>query len=257
MGKIKISAISYLNTAPFVYGLKHSKLLPFIELSFDTPAVCATRLQHKQADLGIVPVVAIPHIADANIISDYCIGADGAVRTVVIHATSPIHEINELYIDQESRTSALLAQLLIRDHWKVSPTVIPLQYSNEIDPARANTGYVLIGDKVFGYESKFPYTYDLAAEWKEFRNLPFVFATWTAVRDLSDDFIGSFNQALAYGVQHIQDAVLAHPAIVAEEVAIQYLISNISYNFDDNKQKALIEFWDLVADDVKWKYRSC
>ncbi|MDR0385574.1 MAG: menaquinone biosynthesis protein [Prevotellaceae bacterium] len=256
MKKVKVSIISYLNTSPFVYGLKRSKIIDCIDLQYNTPAECAARLMSKDADLGIVPSAIIPDIPDRRIVSDYCIGAGGNVRSVVICSNSPIPEINTLYLDFESRTSALLAQLLLDEYWKIKIKTLMLSSLNDIDPYRKNSAYLLIGDKVFDYENRFAYRYDLAQAWKNFTGLPFVFAVWTAVTPLSSDFIKNFNCALAAGLANIPAAAGEHKHIIEYSDAVKYLTENIDYNFDFAKFKALVEFWNMVL-RLKSKYRSC
>jgi chorismate dehydratase len=256
MKKIKVSIISYLNTSPFVYGLKRSEIIDYIDLQYNTPAECAAKLLNKDADIGIVPAAVVPSIPDKRIISDYCIGASGSVRSVVICSNQPISEIKNLYLDFESRTSVLLAQILLEEYWKIKVTTIQLNSLDDIDPYRKDSAYVLIGDKVFDYENKFTHKLDLALAWKEFTGLPFVFAAWTAVTPLSDDFILLFNKALSTGLANIPAAVNEHKHTLNYQDAIKYLTENIDYNFDFAKHKALVEFWNMVL-RLKSKYRSC
>jgi chorismate dehydratase len=256
MNKVKISIISYLNTSPFVYGLKHSKIFDYIDLQYNTPAECAVRLLSKDADIGIVPSAVVPSIPDKKIISNYCIGASGAVRSVVICSNQPISEIKKLYLDFESRTSILLAQLLLEKYWKINITPVKLNSLNDVHPHEKDAAYVLIGDKVFDYEDKFAYKSDLAQSWKDFTGLPFVFAVWTAVTPLQDDFIALFNNALSTGLANIPAAVSEHNHTLDYQSAINYLTENIDYNFDFAKHKALVEFWNMVL-RLKSKYRSC
>jgi len=256
MKKVKVSIISYLNTSPFVYGLKHSGIINHIDLQYNTPADCAIRLLNKDADLGIVPSAVVPSIPDKKIISDYCIGASGNVRSVVICSNQPLSEIKNLYLDFESRTSVLLAQILLEDYWKINVNLFPLSSLNDIDPNKKNSAYMLIGDKVFDYEDKFVYKWDLARTWKDFTELPFVFATWTAVTPLSADFISVFNKALALGVANIPAAINEHKHTLDYPDAVKYLTENIDYNFDFVKHKALVKFWNMVL-KLKSKYRSC
>jgi chorismate dehydratase len=248
--------MSYLNTSPFVYGLKHSDVIDYIDLQYNTPAGCAVRLLNKDADIGIVPSAVIPSIPDKRIISDYCIGASGNVRTVVICSNKPVSEITTLYLDFESRTSVLLAQLLLNDYWKIEVTPVQLKSLDDIDTHSKDAAYVLIGDKVFDYENKFAHKFDLAQAWKDFTGLPFVFAAWTAVTPLSNDFISLFNNALSTGMANIPAAVNEHKHTIDDQDAVKYLTENIDYNFDFAKHKALTEFWNMVL-RLKSKYRSC
>ncbi|MDR2026533.1 MAG: menaquinone biosynthesis protein [Prevotellaceae bacterium] len=256
MKKVKISVIPYLNASPFVYGLKRSEVFDYIDLQYNTPAECAVRLLSKDADIGIVPSAAVPSIPDKQIISDYCIGASESVRSVVICSSQPVSEIKTLYLDFESRTSVLLAQLLLDEYWKIKITPVPLNSLDDINPHRKDAAYVLIGDKVFDYENQFEYKSDLARAWKDFTGLPFVFAAWTAVTPLTDDFVAMFNRALSTGLANIPAAVNEHKHSLDYREAIKYLTENIDYNFDFAKHKALVEFWNMVL-RLKSKYRSC
>lgn len=256
MKKIKVSIISYLNASPFVYGLKHSDIIDYIDLQYNTPAECAARLLNKDAGIGIVPSAVVPSIPGKRIISDYCIGAVRDIRSVVICSNQPISEIKTLYLDFESRTSVLLAQLLLDEYWKVQVTSIQLDSLQNIEPNKKDTAYVLIGDKVFDYENKFTYIFDLARAWNDFTKLPFVFATWTAVTPLSNDFISLFNTALSNGLANISAAVGEHSHTLDFKDAVKYLTENVDYNFDFAKHKALVEFWNMVL-RLKSKYRSC
>jgi chorismate dehydratase len=256
MEKVKISIIPYLNTSPFAYGLSHSEIINCIDLQYNTPAESAARLLNKDADIGIVPAAAVPSIPDKKINSDYCIGASGNVRSVTICSNMPVSEIKNLYLDFESRTSVLLAQLLMEDFWKTKVTTVPLTSLDDIDPHRKDSGYVLIGDKVFDYENMFEYKTDLAGAWKEFTGMPFVFAVWTAVKPLPNDFLSMFNKALSFGLANIPEAINEHRHTLNYCDAIKYLTENIDYNFDFAKQKALAEFWNMVL-KLKSKYRSC
>ena len=117
MNKVKISAVSYTNTKPFVYGLMHSKISDEIELSLDTPSDCASKLINNQVDIGLVPVSALIEIPGYKIMSNYCIGATGAVDSVFIFSNKPIQEVRSLRLDSQSRTSNNLAKVLLKNHW--------------------------------------------------------------------------------------------------------------------------------------------
>jgi chorismate dehydratase len=237
-----------------VYGLKHSDVVKHIDFQYDTPANCALRLGSGKADLGIVPVAVVPDFAHRQIISDYCIGADGPVRSVAICSNTPVNQIDTLYLDFESRTSVLLARILLSEYWKHEVKTVSLKTLADIEPDKG--AYVLIGDKVFEYEARFEYKYDLAQAWKACTGLPFVFATWTAVSPLPDDFVEKFNSALKYGVQNIPQAAAETATKLSYKESVKYLTENVNYNFDFDKRKALTKFWNMVL-RMKDKYRSC
>lgn len=239
--KVKITAVSYLNTKPLLFGLVTSDLANSIDLELDIPSECARKLVEGEVDLGLVPVAVIPEIPNANIISDFCIGSDGEVATVCVYADCPIEKLTHLYLDFHSRTSVQLVQVLMKKHWKVSPKFVPADedFMNKIG---GTTGAVVIGDKAIGLEKKYPFVYDLGATWKEYSGLPFVFAAWVSNRKLPVEFIEKFNAVMARGVAAIPQLMYLlqspHPDFDLEK----YFTQNISYELTEQKRKGLSLF---------------
>ena len=56
MDKIRISAVKYANTYPFIYGLTESGFDKKIILETDHPADCAAKLINGKVDIGLIPV---------------------------------------------------------------------------------------------------------------------------------------------------------------------------------------------------------
>ena len=110
MNKIKISAVSYLNSKPFIYGLHHSNLFNEIELSQDIPSVCAQKFIDEKVDIGLIPITVIPKLKEYYIISDYCIGAVGKVSSVMLYSDVPLNAIKNILLDYQSLTSVTLIQ---------------------------------------------------------------------------------------------------------------------------------------------------
>lgn len=243
MNKIKVSAVAYTNTLPFIYGITRSEVSDEIEMSRDVPSECARKLIHHEADLGILPVGALHDVRDYHIVSDYCIGADGAVDSVFIFSDKPIDEIQTLRLDAQSRTSNTLAQVLLRYHWKHD---VLLLTAGEAD------AYVEIGDRTFGKKERYPHYYDLAKEWKDFTGLPFVFAVWVANKKLEAGFLERFNEALAYGVTHRKEVAEALPKR-ADFDYVKYLSENIDFRFDEQKKIAVSDFLALRAEIYKYQ----
>jgi chorismate dehydratase len=251
MAKVKVTAVSYLNTLPFLYGIRHSEVAEAVDLSIATPAACAQQLEAGQTDLSLIPVATIPGHSHYQIIGDYCIGATGKVRSVVLLSNQELRDIKTVYLDAESRTSVMLARVLVRDYWKITPAFKPLAGED----LKAGEGCVLIGDKVFLHESRFTYRYDLAETWIKYTGAPFVFATWTANKSLPASFIEQFNKALNYGIKHIPQSLTEPPQggearalPCPHDTALEYLTKNISYPFDAEKKNGLTKFWHLIND---------
>ena len=243
---LKVTAVSYLNTKPLLFGLISKDLHKSLQLTLDHPAACAEKLRSGEADLALIPVAAIPEIPNATIVSDFCIGAIDKVRSVVIYSDVPIEEIKTLLLDYESRTSVALSFILIQEYWKVNP-VLHQTNSGFESLIQGNTAAVVIGDKALELEGKFKYTYDLAEAWKSHTGLPFVFAAWVATKELEPAFINHFNEALAYGIEHIPSLMYILPNPGPQLDLYTYFTENISYHLDAEKRNGLQLFLD------KWK----
>ncbi|TZF83822.1 menaquinone biosynthesis protein [Pedobacter sp. BS3] len=236
MSTIRVSAVSYTNTSPFVYGIQHAEVLNKIDLSLDIPSDCARKLIDNQADIGLVPAVALLQIPDAHIVSDFCIGAVGPVNSVFIFSNKPIRQIKTIRSDSQSRTSNSLSRVLLKNYWQHQPQWVS---SGQAD------AFVEIGDRTFGKTSQYPYVYDLAEEWINFTGLPFVFAVWAANKPISQDFIDEFNQALQYGLNHREEVVAGLPPRADFDLH-DYLTNRIDYALTPAKRQGLNKFLALV-----------
>lgn len=247
--KVRVSAVSYLNTLPFLHGINNSLVKEDLNLSLDIPSDCAKKLLNDEVDLGLVPVAIIPQLKESYIISDYCIGANGEVNTVALYSDVPLNQVQEIYLDFHSKTSINLVQVLAKKHWNINPTFINAKpgFEQQIQGVRAG---VIIGDRTFNLHKTFKFKFDLAAEWKKMTGLPFVFACWVANKKLPIEFVASFNSALKTGVDNIGDFISdTSTKLISKEDLANYLNNNIDYNFDQLKQDALAKFLEYMKEN--------
>lgn len=246
MKKLKVSAVSYLNTKPFLYGIFNEGLEEELDLELDIPAICAQKLRDGEVDLGLVPVAVIPSLRSPHIISDYCIGTRGAVATVCLYSEVPLAEISSVFMDHHSRTSVELLKVLMRDHWHIAPEQLPAEdgYIEQIAGTRAG---LVIGDRTMGLDQRFPYVYDLGKAWEDYTGLPFVFAAWISNKPLDPVFIEKFNKALAVGLDHIPQLVYLLPQPESGFDLKEYFTHHISYELDAAKRQALTRFLDEIG----------
>lgn len=238
----RIAAVSYLNTVPFIYGIEHAENLR-AGLLLSPPSGCAAAFNNHSADIALLPVGALLSIPDAKIITDYCIGASGPVRTVVLVSNCALHDIRRIWLDSHSITSALLTRILAANHWKITPEFSQLTDYAQVDASEAGDAFLLIGDKVFDYEGRFSKSWDLAVEWRAMTGLPFVFAVWVARATVPDSTIAALHDALGYGTAHIREAIGRY-GHSGKPYAYDYLTRNIDYVFDSQKHRALSLYWD-------------
>ena len=241
---IKVGAVSYLNTKPLMYAFKHGLQIKGMKITEGYPAKIAAMLLNDEIDVGLVPVAIIPKLKEHYIISDYCIGAEGAVASVCLFSEAPLEKIKKVILDYQSKTSVALARVLIENYWKLQ-VVFEEAKENFREEIKGTTAAVVIGDRAFEQRKISAYKYDLAEAWIAFTGLPFVFAAWVANKQLPEDFIKQFNEANKIGLENI-DAVAAENFSPLYDLK-KYFTQNISYELTENKRKGLEKFLSFLG----------
>jgi len=239
LDKIKISAVSYTNTKPFIYGLEHSDLINQIELTLDMPADCAAKVIDQTVDIGLMPVAAFPLVPNANIIGGYCIGSVGAVNSVFIFSHVPVQEIKTLRLDRQSRTSNNLAKVLLKFHWAQ-------EVEFTADQEAQTDAIVLIGDRTFGNRELYAFSYDMGKEWMKFTGLPFLYAAWIANRAIPDAFVVQFDEALKFGLAHRNEVLKDLPQVNGFDME-DYLMHKLDFELTPQKREAMDLFLSYIS----------
>jgi chorismate dehydratase len=250
MEKIRISAVRYANTYPFIYGLTESGFDKKAIIETDHPSDCAAKLITGRVDLGLIPVAAIPHLKESYITGDYCIGADGKVRTVQIMSNSSFDDVKKVFLDYRSMTSVNLVKVIAKRFWQKDLTWVNTSEYFDFKSIGDNEAVVLIGDQCFEYENQYHCKIDLAEEWKKYTGLPFVFACWVANKSLPIDFISDFNKALSLGVNSIDKVAerFSESGTISGMELRKYLTENIDFFLDNKKRKAMNLFLEYLKE---------
>jgi chorismate dehydratase len=237
--KIRVGAVSYLNTKPLIFGFQQGEMKDKMELIIDYPANIAAFLINDQIDVGLVPVAIIPLLKEHHVIADYGIACDGEVASVCLFSDVPLEEIKSIYLDYQSRTSVELLKILLKEHWKISPELITgtQKFENEI---KGTTAGLVIGDRAFTQRLKSKYMYDLGLAWKEMTGMPFVFAAWISNKKLPEDFIAKFNEANLLGLKNLDEVITQNPYSNFDMKA--YYTENIKFNLEPGMFTAMDMF---------------
>jgi len=234
--KIRVGAVSYLNTKPLIYGFEKGVMSDRLELVIDFPSKIASLLMEDQIDIGLVPVAIIPELNESYIISDYCISCDGAVASVCLFSEVPLAEISTILLDYQSRTSVELLKILKDQFWKIDAVV-----ENTTGEFRSRitgtTAALVIGDRALEQRTKSTYCYDLGLEWKKFTGRPFVFAAWVANKKLDPAFIQAFNEANLIGLSNLEAVVKENPFEKFD--LYEYYTKYINFRLSVQKREAL------------------
>lgn len=238
--KIRVAAVSYLNTKPLLYGLRHHEVRHQMELVEDYPAKIAQMLIDDKVDVGLIPVAATLKLSDWHVVGDYCIGSEGAVASVCIFSEVPMEEVETVLLDYQSRTSVNLARVLLKEYWKKSVRLVDASGEDYRSQLTGTTAGVVIGDRALEQRLRSKYIYDLGEVWKKHTGLPFVFAAWIANKVLPPCFEEKFNEANANGLLHI-DEVVKENVFAAYDLKAYYTRC-ISYELTEEKKKGMALF---------------
>jgi len=247
MPALRLSVVQYLNTVPLIWGMLHGEQRGKFELHLTVPSGCADSIARREADVGIVPSIEYQRTENVAILPGMSIASKGEVKSVLLLSKVPLEEVQSVALDQSSRTSAALVQILMRKFYSRQVGYAPAAPDPSEMLLRADAA-LLIGDPALTYAGP-ARVYDLAAEWRKFTGLPFVFAVWMGHADASLSRVrGDFADSLAFGLSHIDDIAAEYaPKLRLTPAAVKvYLTRNIDYSLEEENVQGLKLFYKLA-----------
>jgi chorismate dehydratase len=258
--RLRVSAISYLNTVPLMYGFRHAptheEWAQRFEVHYTLPSQCAEELRAGTSDIGIIPVAAYASIPGLRIIPDVAIAAKHPVRSILLVSKVPLRGVRSVAADTSSRTSVALMKVLFERRFGARPEYVPEPPDVKQMLSRHDAA-LLIGDPALRID---PATcghtcYDLAAEWQGMTGCPFVFAFW-AVRQYAVELAREYRASDAFlrsrelGTSHVDQIVReeARRYGVSAELARKYLSYHIDYTLDEANITGLQLFFRYAAE---------
>jgi chorismate dehydratase len=246
---IRIGAVSYLNSKPLICGLE--ELAPHAELTLDLPSRLADQLAAGQIDVGLIPAIEYFRGAGYSVVPDIGIVSRGPVLSVTLFSRVPWAGIRRLALDVGSRTSAALAQILLRKRHNMEPDILSLPLDRAAEEVEADA-VLLIGDRAMhACLPGFAHAYDLGAEWHDWTGLPFVYAFW-AVRPGVD--LGAVEEALHAAKRRGKEQVgqIAHreSAVLGLDAGFcrRYLSNIIHFDLGPREQAGLHHYYTLACE---------
>jgi len=256
---LRVSAISFLNTAPLMWDFEHgetaAQLRENFSITYTVPSQCAEELKMDLADIGIIPAAAYTTIHGLTIIPDVAIASKNVVRSILLVSKVPAERIRSVATDDSSRTSAALVEIFLRKFVGVNPG-FRRQKAVLNEMLQWHDAALLIGDPALQAKTDGYYVYDLAEQWRRWTGRPFVFAFW-AVRKAALNSVSS-DVNLPEIFQHSRDGGLKHIPETAEEwsprlelpapLISSYLTENIDYGLDAENLEGLRLFYKYAAE---------
>jgi chorismate dehydratase len=251
---MRISAISYLNTAPLMWDFEHGEAGKQFDISYTIPSRCAEELAEGTADIGIIPSFAYAKIPELRILPGIAIASKRPVRSILLVSKKSIDEIQSVALDQSSLTSVALVGILFQKYWRGGARKFTSHVPNLDSMLLESDAALLIGDPALRVDRSRYRTWDLAEEWIRFTGKPFVFAFWAvredAQRNSQLDLAAIFQESRDHGLEpaHVkQIAQTWAPKLgISEEDARVYLTSNIHYFLDDDCLDGLRLFYQYA-----------
>jgi len=237
---VRIGAVNYLNSRPLVYRL--AERAAWVEVIYDVPSRLADALAEGTLDVALVPSLEAAFHPEYRIVSDACIGCRGPVLSVKLFSRVPMGEIRTLALDEGSRTSAALVQILLNKRFGLRPEISALRLGESLETCAADA-VLLIGDRAIqSPPGRFAAVWDLGDQWLRMTGLPFVFAMWMARNAAPLTQLDALlSETRDDGVAHIDEiaAAEAAPLGLTEPQCRDYLRRNLNFHLAPGEQQGL------------------
>jgi chorismate dehydratase len=255
MQRLRISAISFLNTAPLMWDFERGDAGADFDISYTLPAQCAAALRDGSADIGIIPAAAYATIPDLVILPGIAIASRRPVRSILMVSKVPLDRIQTVALDTSSMTSVALTKILFAKWWGAGKTFTPMAPDVE-SMLKAHDAALVIGDPALKIDRSRYLTWDLAEEWIRLTGKPFVFAFWAlrqaALNHAPANLAEVFQRSRDNGLRPECLALIARdwaPRLGLNEGQVKsYLTENIYYYLDRACLEGLQLFYRYAAE---------
>jgi chorismate dehydratase len=217
MQKPRLGHIQFLNCLPLYYGLVKNDVLLDVDLVKADPADLAVTLVDGGLDIAPIPAIEYArHAGELLLLPDIAISSDGEVQSILLLSKTPAEELDGgvVALTNASRTSQVLARILLAKRWGVSPAYVQMP-SDLASMLREADAALLIGDDALrAYWQTPPHlrSYDLGTEWTKWTGLPMVYAVWAVRREFAESdpegvarVSAALNGSLAYCRANLDD----------------------------------------------------
>jgi chorismate dehydratase len=247
--KIRVGAVSYLNTVPLVWGMLHGPQKDLVDLSFSLPSACACEVEEGQVEIGLAPVAEIAR-KKLETLPGVGITCLGAVRSILLFSKVPWKRVRTVAADLGSRTSVELARVILRERYGVEPRIELYQPVLDSMLSIADAA-LIIGDpalRITPERLELEYL-DLGAEWFRLTGLPMVFAAWAGKPGIPVEFLSEVtSRSYAFGKSRIDEIIEQEhmKRDLTKDLAQRYLCGHIRFELGPDEHRGLHAFLELA-----------
>jgi chorismate dehydratase len=245
---VRLGAVTYLNTRPLTFWLP--RIASHLQVRTDLPSRLADDLAAARLDVAVAPSIEYARNPGYTIVSDACVACDGPVRSVKLYSRVPAPRIRTLALDEGSRTSAAMAQILLKERFGLQPQLQPLPIGTPVEDSPSDAT-VVIGDRaILPPRRRFELVWDLGEEWLRWTGLPFVFAMWIARPGVDLEGIDQIlSTARDEGISRLPEIARAEAPLVGipEAECLSYLRDNLHFELGPRQRQGLELFFRLAG----------
>ncbi|RCK74004.1 MAG: hypothetical protein IGBAC_2151 [Ignavibacteriae bacterium] len=252
-GRNIIGKIPYLNSIPIYHNLK-------IDSYFTLPLFphrLGEMMSNGYIDAGLISLVDYLNNKEKLNLSRWCLSSREKVQSVLLFSKYKLEELEnkKIGITDETSTSVKLLKVILEKKYKIN--ALFEEFHQPKISFQEFDAVLLIGDnalnKYKAQNPEFNYKFDLAEEWFQWQNLPFVFAVWVERKDLlpnlSDDIIKTVELNIQKNFDELSAIVKQYRFGVklTDEEIIEYL-KGFNYKIGDEELSAIRKFEELIRE---------
>jgi chorismate dehydratase len=250
-GKLKVSAVQYLNTKPIVYGLEKEPACDRFDINYDIPSLCSQKLLNKEVDLALIPSIEYSRIRRERLLSivpDIGVVSHREVNSVELFFNKNLSDLRTIAVDNSSKTSVALLEIVLREKYDIEPVLVPMKPDLSL-MLKETDAALIIGDNALEQCGVMDNKLDLGDEWNDLTDgLPFVYSFWAGLKGaLTPGDVQTLVRSRDLGVASINeisaDYVSKKPGGKPADFYVDYLTDNIQFYLGKDELEGLKEFY--------------
>ncbi len=250
---VLVSKMPYLNSVPFY--MSYSTYTSYMKLIPLVPRVFGQFAEEGKVDAGPLSLMDYSANQDEFEMLNYGVAVSGKAYSVLLYSHHQWKNLSgkTIGLTGESSTSIELLRVLLENKYNVKNVKFErLHLTSGQNDYTKYDAVLLIGDEALrrhklGGLASFLNVYDLAQEWYQWKNLPFVFAVWAVRNSIpvlhKEAIVMALTNSLAMSKGHYEELGHEHAKRLGmtKEDLLQYL-NAFTYSFGAKEKEAIEEF---------------
>ena len=237
--KYRVGVVPYFNNKPLIWGISNYK--DIFDVIEQPPAILAEMMNNNELNIAMLPTYEyINQYPKYKIIPDISISSRNLVRSTLVLSDKEITDIKTVLLDKNSLSSNNLTKIIFKNVFHKEPIYIEKEDEN----TTADT-FVVIGDKALQISDSYLTNIDLAEQWHNLTNLPFVFALWCMNKNVnSDEIIPIFHKMKKDGLSNrdVIAKIESEKLKISLDICKEYIYKNITFDLRGDEINAITKY---------------